>query len=497
MAARVPTAHVPSPYSRPTARLAARVEVPCPDGATVVAWCYAPDGTDDAPGTPFGVVAGRAPVLLLHGNGEEHGIFGPTIDAVVASGRTAVALDSRAQGQSTRGTAPLTYELMAADAREACERLGVWRAHVLGFSDGAILGLLLARDWGAHVMSLTAIGANLRPSQLGSECLAWALDTAACLRDWAREGWEGALDENGVEAPSPAQAAVTAELVQLMANEPHIDEASLARVSCPTTVMSGSLDDIAPEVSASIARAVPNSVLVVAQGLPHNLPKQAPDLVSAELLRTVACNDAHRAPAAPAPVAGLRVVPLPATARWRGGLDALYRAVTAQPGTSGWAQDAWPPAGMAGRLLEAGAFLGAFREADLGDGGTPLGGARLLGAVAVDLDAAMGDEDAPGHGSGLGGPTWEPLGPGEAACPHLLAVDPEARGQGVARALVDAAARRARELGARSLRLCTSVANVEANGLYESLGLVRHAPVWMPYEGLDLPGWSNLWELAL
>ena len=169
MAVEFPPVHVPRPYALPQTPLAARVECPMPDGATIVAWTYAPAGMTDVPGTPYGIDLCSPPVLMLHGNGEEHGIFGPVIDAVCASGRSVIAVDSRAQGASSRGTAPLTYELMADDAVEVCARLGVPQVHVLGFSDGGILGLLLARDWGAHVLSLTALGANLTPAGLPQE----------------------------------------------------------------------------------------------------------------------------------------------------------------------------------------------------------------------------------------------------------------------------------------------------------------------------------------
>lgn len=103
------------------------------------------------------------PVLFLHGNGEEHGIFGPQIDAVVALGGAAIGIDSRAQGKSTRGTARLTYDLMAEDALAVLDSLRVDRAHVVGFSDGAIEALLLARDHSDRVASVVSIGANLTP----------------------------------------------------------------------------------------------------------------------------------------------------------------------------------------------------------------------------------------------------------------------------------------------------------------------------------------------
>lgn len=497
MPVEFPPVHVPRPYALPSTALAARVEVPTEDGAAIVAWTYAPDGVTDAPGTPFGIDIATPPVLMLHGNGEEHGIFGPVIDAVCASGRAVVALDSRAQGQSTRGAArPLTYELMAADAIEACARLGVPEAHVLGFSDGGILGLLLARDWGEHVLSLTALGANLTPAGLPKEDTDWMAYAAAENRRWAAEGEEGATLEDGTPVPSPAESAQIAELLQLMVENPQIDAASLASVSCPVTVMVGEFDEILPEETERIVAAIPGARKVVEPGVDHNLPKMAPAAVALELLATIERNDVrHRRRAIELPD-GLAVCRIPVSGRWAEKLDGLYRRVDAEPGTSGWVQDVWPPVGMAAELLAAGSYWGAFDAADVRDG-RPADDAALLGAVAVDHDADMGDGSAPGHGSGLGGPSWERRAEKDVAAWHLLAVDPAARGRHVADGLLVAGVRGAREIGSGTVRLNTSVANVPANALYASCGFTRHRPLWLPYPRLPLPGWTNLWELEL
>ena len=294
-----PPVHVPRPYARPRARLAARVDVPTPDGARIATWVYAPE--DAGPATAADPAADLAadlaalvgdpacpPVLVLHGNGEEHGIFGPVIDAVTASGRAVVAVDSRAQGASTRGAVPLSYELMAADAACALDAVGAPRAHVLGFSDGAILGLLLARDRPARVLTLTALGANLTPEGLAPEDLEAMAAAAAANRAWAEGGREGVLLEDGTPIPSPAEAAQIAELLELMVHEPQIEAASLGAIGCPTTVMAGELDDILPDETTRIAAAIPGARLVIVPGADHSLPKVAPEAVARELLATIA-----------------------------------------------------------------------------------------------------------------------------------------------------------------------------------------------------------------
>ena len=491
-----PPVHVPRPYALPATALAARVECPMPDGASIVAWTYAPGTITDAPGTPYGIDLTVPPVLMLHGNGEEHGIFGPVIDAVCASGRSVIAIDSRAQGASTRGTAPLTYELMAADTIEACARLGVSLVHVLGFSDGGILGLLLARDWGAHVLSLTALGANLTPAGLPKEDTDWMAFAAAENRRWAEEGYEGAALEDGTPVPSPAESARIAELLQLMVDNPQIDATSLAGIDCPVTVMVGEFDEILPEETDRIVSAIPGAIKVVEPGIDHNLPKMAPAAVARELLVCVARNDECHEARPIEPPSDLAFCRIPVSAAWAEKLDELYRRVDAEPGTSGWVQDVWPPVGMAECLLADGAYWGVFEAGAVRDG-RPTEDAALLGAVAVDGNADVGNGRAPGHGTGLGGPSWRCRAKKDIASWHLLAVDPSARGRHVADALLTAGIQAARELGAKVVRISSSTANVPANALYASRGFKRYRPIWLPYPGLPLPGWSNLWELEV
>lgn len=70
---------------------------------------------------------------------------------------------------------------------------------------------------------------------------------------------------------------------------------------------------------------------------------------------------------------------------------------------------------------------------------------------------------------------------------RMLAVLPEARRQGVARALVGACIERARELGHSALVLSSMPSQTEAHGLYEALGF-RRTPDrdWSPVAGVDL-----------
>lgn len=287
-----PQLHFPSPYLLPTAHLAAARLVPMADGAQIAAFAYVPDAFARAADAELADAAAQMPdpVLMLHGNGEEHGIFGQVIDAVCASGRPVVAVDSRAQGKSTRGTEELTYELMADDALAALAALGFGKAHLLGFSDGAIEALLIARDHPELALSLLSIGANLSPDgvddsfqmeQAAQSLLAWA--------DFWEKGDGSRRDvDPGLVRPTPQEARTTAELLHMMVVYPQIDPASLSQITCPTTVMAGEFDEIKREETDLIHVSIPDSRLVIVPGAGHVLPKEAPEDVAREALATIA-----------------------------------------------------------------------------------------------------------------------------------------------------------------------------------------------------------------
>ncbi len=279
-----PEPHFPSRYSRPSVAPSIARRVTTSDGAQIATFAYGAPTQEDTP------------VLMLHGNGEEHGIFGPIVDVVLEAGLWVVAIDSRAQGMSTRGSAPLTYELMASDAVCALDALGVSCAHVLGFSDGGIEALLLGRDWPERVASITALGANLTPDGV-IEDPSWDIEGFVGLnRKWS-EYWHDFENSNEAQTegdvditlltPSPATASQDAELLQLMLDEPHIEASSLATICCPTCIMVGEHDCIDPRETCRIVNAIPGARLITVPHIGHSLPKAAPDAVSAHLLATI------------------------------------------------------------------------------------------------------------------------------------------------------------------------------------------------------------------
>lgn len=275
MLPRIPAPYRTRIYAHPAAPLIAARRVATPDGALLATFVYGPEGAGMAD------LPAEGAVMVLHGNGGTHATYTSVIEELCAKGMWVVAFDARAQGQSTRGSLPLTYELLAEDAVCVLDALGVSRVHALGHSDGGIEALLLARDHADRIVSIVAGGANLTPDGVVDDP-AW--DTVGSAA--ANLAWSDFVDGGGLPdaidptlLPSAEETRISGELLSLMLEEPHIDPASLSSIACAVTVMVGEFDCIRDDETVAIARAIPQAKLIVVPGCGHSIPRQRPDAV--------------------------------------------------------------------------------------------------------------------------------------------------------------------------------------------------------------------------
>ena len=104
------------------------------------------------------------PVILLHGGFANGEAWGNQVPALMRAGYQAVVIDSRGHGRSSRDARPLTYELMASDVVAVMDHLTLPPADVVGWSDGAIIGLVMALKHPDRVTRVFAFAANMDPS---------------------------------------------------------------------------------------------------------------------------------------------------------------------------------------------------------------------------------------------------------------------------------------------------------------------------------------------
>lgn len=190
------------------------------------------------------------PLILLHGNGEDHTYFVHQIEYFARSYRV-IAIDTRGHGQSPRGDAPFTIRQFAEDLREFMEAHQIERANILGFSDGGNIALVFALKYPKLVKKLILNGANLdakgvRPTVQIPITIGFRL---VCI-----------------SAKKNAEAKKKAELLGLMVNDPNVDPGELAGLDVDTLVIAGTKDMIKGSHTRAIAAALPRAQLVFLEG---------------------------------------------------------------------------------------------------------------------------------------------------------------------------------------------------------------------------------------
>ena len=181
------------------------------------------------------------PVVLLHGNGEDHNLFETEIGQLVAAGYRVYAPDSRGHGKNE----PLTeyhYADMAEDVYQFIKTLGLEKPALYGHSDGGIIALLLETSHPGTLSVMAVSGTNLSPEGIVSSFIE-------------------EFTELNEKKPDP--------LITLMLTEPHIDPAELRKITIPVLVTVGDDDLILPEETEKLSENLVNSVTVVVEGADH------------------------------------------------------------------------------------------------------------------------------------------------------------------------------------------------------------------------------------
>lgn len=206
------------------------------------------------------------PLVLLHGGMCTIDTFAELASQLAPSYRVHRP-ERRGHGRTPDVPGPITYQNMAVDTVAYIEHLGVGPVHLAGWSDGAVIGLLVALTRPDLVRSLTFIGAPLTEDGLPAAMrpLPERIPIDA-LPPFLREMY-GAVSPDGPEhfdvvwdKLSPAWTAF-----------PIVDVAELEHLQPPTLVVAADRDMVTVEHAASVSRTIPNARLAIVPG-DHSAP---------------------------------------------------------------------------------------------------------------------------------------------------------------------------------------------------------------------------------
>ena len=216
------------------------------------------------------------PLVLLHGGLCTNETWAAQTP-VFAERFRVVAPERRGHGHTADAPGPLTYDAMAADTVGFLDAIVGGPAHLVGWSDGGIVGLLVAIARPDLVRKLVVIGSNYDTTGIVPELADMFVGMAPDSDDMAM--FRGLYEMHSPDGPEhwPVVFGKFAEMTQ---REPHIPVGDLARISASTLVVMGDDDMVSIEHTAALFRAIPNSELAVVPGASHAVVIEKPELVN-------------------------------------------------------------------------------------------------------------------------------------------------------------------------------------------------------------------------
>lgn len=202
-----------------------------------------------------------APLLLLHGGLETVDML-PHLAAELAARYHVIAPERRGHGRTRDISGPITYGAMATDTLGLMDAVGIETAHLVGYSDGANVAMLLAMARPERVDRLVLVSGNFHAAgmtpRFRAELQQATADSyaPACAEAYRRLSPDG-----------PGHWPVVFEKVRRMwLEEPTLAAHQLASIAAPTLVLAGEDDYVRVEHTRALAAAIPGARLVLLPG---------------------------------------------------------------------------------------------------------------------------------------------------------------------------------------------------------------------------------------
>lgn len=219
--------------------------------------------------------SGEDTVLLLHGGMSNSDLLLDAVGAPLAERYRLIAFDRRGHGYTADTPAPFHYEDMAAETIGVLENVVGGRAHLVGWSDGGIVGLLVALRRPDLVGRMVVIGANFHFDGVAGFDLP---EDSPIVREMIDAYAERSPD--GVEHVGEVFGKFTA----MVTTEPTLTSDDLGRITAPTLVMAGDDDAVQLSHTCEMYEALPAGQLAIVPGTSHALPVERPE-VTARIVR--------------------------------------------------------------------------------------------------------------------------------------------------------------------------------------------------------------------
>ncbi|MFW5914207.1 MAG: alpha/beta fold hydrolase [Thermoplasmatota archaeon] len=248
-----------------------------------------PDGTELGRSGDHAEVNGAKIYYEVHGEGEPlllmHGAWS-TLEsfshqaAELSRHFKVILAETRGHGRSPDTPQPFTYRQSADDMLALLDHLGARPAHLLGWSNGAVVGLVMCLERPEHIGRFVSISGTFNTRGLTERFLRWfesatpeSLDKLM-IRAYQRVSPDG-----------PDHFDVVFDKVKRQGEtHPELGMEDLGHIDIPTLVMAGDRDIIYLDHSIDFYRGLPRAELSIVPGADHLLLRRRADIVNPQII---------------------------------------------------------------------------------------------------------------------------------------------------------------------------------------------------------------------
>lgn len=209
-------------------------------------------------------------VVLLHGGMSATEDWDEYILPAVQDSFHVFAYDRTGQGRTGDQVGSLHFDFQTKEAIAYLEDVVKGPAHLIGWSDGGIIALMVAMQRPELVRSIVAIGANYHHESGGQPIELW-------------EASEEDRQEHAERSPDDPESlnSKIERMWEIWTSEPALSNEDLAKIACPTLVMAGDDENFSFSHITSLYEALPMGQLAIVPGTSHFLVKEKPELAQA------------------------------------------------------------------------------------------------------------------------------------------------------------------------------------------------------------------------
>ena len=190
--------------------------------------------------------------------------------------RRVFAYDRSAHGRTASREGYYHFDFQTDEAIAFIEEVINEPVHLIGWSDGGIIALMVALKRPDLVRSIISIGTNFHYDAVSH----FDEDPVIELTEEDRSRWQERSPE-----PAHMQEVIIRKAYSVWRKEPNMTTAQLNSISCPVLVLCGDDEPFSNHHSVDLFEALPNAQMAIVPGSSHAVVKEKPETVQS-IIRT-------------------------------------------------------------------------------------------------------------------------------------------------------------------------------------------------------------------